>query len=184
MKSVKHHLRRLIGEQRLSFEELATLLTGMKACLNSRPLLPLSDDPEDPAALTPGHFLIGKPLLAVPEPSLEELPVSRLSRWQLVQQIQQHFCRRWSREYLNSLQTRGKWLRDEPPIKTGSLCLVKSEVLPPTQWLLARVVQVHPGPDESTRVATLRTSTSQLLRPVHKLIPRGWTLYVTNTCLF
>ncbi|XP_076660308.1 uncharacterized protein LOC143363629 [Halictus rubicundus] len=171
VKSVKHHLRRLIGEQRLSFEELATLLTGIEACLNSRPILPLSDDPEDPAALTPGHFLVGEPLLAIPEPSLEELSVSRLSRWQLVQQMQQHFWRRWSREYLNSLQPRGKWRRDQAWVKAGSLCLVKNEILPPTQWPLARVVHVHPGPDGSTRVVTLRTSTSQLLRPVHKLIP-------------
>ncbi|XP_076660632.1 uncharacterized protein LOC143363987 [Halictus rubicundus] len=136
-----------------------------------RPILPLSDDPEDPAALTPGHFLVGEPLLAIPEPSLEELSVSRLSRWQLVQQMQQHFWRRWSREYLNSLQPRGKWRRDQAWVKAGSLCLVKNEILPPTQWPLARVVHVHPGPDGSTRVVTLRTSTSQLLRPVHKLIP-------------
>ncbi|XP_076289812.1 uncharacterized protein LOC143213643 [Lasioglossum baleicum] len=53
VKSVKHHLRRIIGEQRLTFEELTTLLTGIEACLNSRPLQPLSDDPEHPAALTP-----------------------------------------------------------------------------------------------------------------------------------
>ncbi|XP_076278391.1 uncharacterized protein LOC143208143 [Lasioglossum baleicum] len=171
VKSVKHHIRRVIGEQRLSFEELATLLTGIEACLNSRPLQPLSDDPEDPAALTPGHFLIGEPLLAIPEPNLDELPVSRLSRWQLVQQLRQHFWKRWSREYLNTLQTRVKWQKNKVLIKVGYLCLVKSEILPPTQWPLARVVQLHPGPDDSARVATVRTSTSQFLRPVHKLIP-------------
>ncbi|XP_076301466.1 uncharacterized protein LOC143219348 [Lasioglossum baleicum] len=171
VKSVKHHLRRIIGEQRLTFEELTTLLTGIEACLNSRTLQPLSDDPEDPAALTPGHFLIGEPLIALPEPSLEELPVSRLSRWQLIQQLQQHFWKRWSREYLNTLQTRGKWRKTKISIKSGFLCLVKSEILPPTQWPLARVVHIHPGPDGSVRVATVRTSTSQFLRPVHKLIP-------------
>ncbi|XP_076236255.1 uncharacterized protein LOC143180421 [Calliopsis andreniformis] len=171
VKSVKHHLRRIIGEQRLSFEELTTLLTGIEACLNSRPLQPLTDDPGDPAALTPGHFLIGEPLTAIPEPSLEDLPAARLSRWQLIQQLQQHFWRRWSREYLNTLQTRGKWKQNKHLIKAGFLCLVKNELLPPTQWPLARVVRVHPGPDGSIRVATVRTSTSHLLRPVHKLIP-------------
>ncbi|XP_076660820.1 uncharacterized protein LOC143364269 [Halictus rubicundus] len=171
VKSVKHHLRRIIGEQRLTFEELTTLLTGIEACLNSRPLTPLSDDPEDPVALTPGHFLIGEPLTAIPEPSLADLPASRLNRWQLVQQMQQHFWKRWSREYLNSLQPRVKWLQDKARIKAGALVLIKSEILPPTQWPLARVVTVHPGPDASIRVATVRTGTSQFLRPVHKLIP-------------
>ncbi|XP_076660198.1 uncharacterized protein LOC143363511 [Halictus rubicundus] len=171
VESVKHHLRRIIGEQRLTFEKLTTLLTGIEACLNSQPLMPLSDDPDGPVALTPGHFLIGEPLTAIPNPSLADLPASRLSRWQLVQQMQRHFWKRWSREYLNLLQPRVKWLKYKAWIKAGALCLIKSEILPPTQWPLARVVNVHPGSDASVRVATVRTATSQFRRPVHKLIP-------------
>ncbi|KMQ86917.1 gag-pol protein, partial [Lasius niger] len=59
VKSVKHHLRRVIGESTLTFEEMSTVLSQIEACLNSRPLLALTDDPEDVSALTPGHFLIG-----------------------------------------------------------------------------------------------------------------------------
>ncbi|XP_029160290.1 uncharacterized protein LOC114932289 [Nylanderia fulva] len=40
----------------------------------------LSDDPDDTSALTPNHFLIGAPLLAVPEPSLTGQSASTLSR--------------------------------------------------------------------------------------------------------
>ncbi|XP_024940200.1 uncharacterized protein LOC112494270 [Cephus cinctus] len=80
VKSVKHHLRRVIGEQTLTYEEMATLLTQIEAVLNSRPLCPLTDDPDDLTALTPGHFLIGNALAIIPEPSLEEIKTSRLSR--------------------------------------------------------------------------------------------------------
>lgn len=107
VKSTKHHLRRVIGEA-LTYEEMATLLTQVEACLNSRPLQPLTDDPDDLAALTPGHFIIGAPLLAVPEPSLTYEKDNTLSRWQLFQKMRDHFWERWTREYLNTLAARPK----------------------------------------------------------------------------
>lgn len=66
VKSVKTHLKRVIGEQRLTYEELYTVLTKKEACLNSRPLHPLSSDPNDLTPLTPGHFLIGDSIMALP----------------------------------------------------------------------------------------------------------------------
>ncbi|KOC59252.1 hypothetical protein WH47_12562 [Habropoda laboriosa] len=120
--------------------------------------------------LTPGHFLIGGPLTALPEPSLEDVPTSRLSRWQLVQQKVQHFWTRWRQEYLHQLQTRSKWTTSKPPLKVGDLCLVTSETTPPSRWPLARVLHVHPGPDNQVRVVTLRTSTNTMKRPVTKLV--------------
>ncbi|XP_076299888.1 uncharacterized protein LOC143218544 [Lasioglossum baleicum] len=61
---------RVIGEHKLTFEEFATLLCRVKACLNLRTIAPLSDAIDDFDALTPGHFLIGHPPTAVPEPTL------------------------------------------------------------------------------------------------------------------
>ena len=59
VKSVKHHLKRVIGESHFTFAELYTVFTQVEACLNSRPLSPLSNDPNDLEPLTPGHFLVG-----------------------------------------------------------------------------------------------------------------------------
>lgn len=58
VKSVKYHLRRCIEHQTLTFEEMTTLLCRIEACLNSRPLAPLSDYLDGYLPLTPGHFLI------------------------------------------------------------------------------------------------------------------------------
>ncbi|KMQ89675.1 hypothetical protein RF55_10667 [Lasius niger] len=90
VKALKHHLRRVIGETKLIFKEMATFLAKIEACVNSRPLQALTDDPEDLDALTPGHFLIGAPLNAIPEPLMLDVPVNQLSRWRLLQQMRDH----------------------------------------------------------------------------------------------
>jgi len=145
VKSTKHHLRRVIGEATLTFEEMTTLLTQVEACLNSRPLQPLTDDPDDLTALTPGHFLIGAPLLAVLEPSLATERDNTLSRWQLLQKMRDHFWERWSREYLQTLACRPKWQKNETGPSVGDLCLLRSETTPPTRWPLARITALHPA---------------------------------------
>lgn len=58
--------------------EFTTLTIQIKALLNSRPLTLLLQDPADVTALTPGYFLIGAPLAAVPEDNLLQVPENRL----------------------------------------------------------------------------------------------------------
>lgn len=69
IKSVKTHMARAIGSQILTLEEFTTLIMEIEAVLNSRPLCPLSTDPNDISALVPGHFLTLEPLTAPPEPN-------------------------------------------------------------------------------------------------------------------
>jgi len=166
VKSTKHHIRRVIGEATLTFEEMITFLTQVEACINSRPLQPLSD-PDDLSALTPGHFLIGAPLLAVPEPSLVDRVDNTLSRWQLLQKMRDHY---WQREYLQALVCRSKWQKSVTGPNVGDLCLLRSEMSPPTRWPLARITQLHTGDDGVTRVVTVRTASSELVRPLVKIV--------------
>ena len=77
MRSTKTHLKRILADRTPTFEEMQTLTCRIEACLNSRPLTPLSDDPESLDVLTPAHFLIGGVLTAVPEPSVLNVNASR-----------------------------------------------------------------------------------------------------------
>lgn len=117
VKSVKYHLKRSFMNTILTFEELTTALATIEACLNSRPLTTISSDPQNPRALTPAHFLVGQELTAIPEPSREDAVLSRLDRWKFTQRITTDFWKRWSREYLTTLQSRNKWRTDSPNLK-------------------------------------------------------------------
>lgn len=169
VKSMKTHLKRTVGNTKLTYEEMSTVLTQIEGCLNSRPLCPITNDINDCTALTPGHFLIGDALLAPAEPLLINEKQHRLNRWQYLQQIQQHYWTRWSTEYLRRLQQRPKWLQQNDKMEIGSLVLIKNERVPPTNWLLARVVEKFKGTDGLTRVVKLKTKDNFLTRSVTKV---------------
>lgn len=68
----------------------------------------ISSDSNDLEALTTGHFLTLESLNAPPKTDLTSVLRNRLSRWQMLTQLQQHLWSRWSREYLHTLHQRSK----------------------------------------------------------------------------
>lgn len=171
VRSVKTHLRRVVGTSVLTYEEYNTVLCRTEAILNSRPLLPMSSDPNDLSVLTPAYFLIGEPLSAPPEPDFASDHQPTLRRWQLVQKLSQDLWKRWSHEYLTRLQQRPKWWRKAPNLTPGRLVLIQDPNRAPLEWRMGRITAVHPGPDGIVRVATLHTAFGEVQRPVAKLCP-------------
>ncbi|KAF0709911.1 Uncharacterized protein FWK35_00027890 [Aphis craccivora] len=156
--------------QVLTYEEFHTLITRIEGILNSRPITPISSDPHDLNALTPGHFLIGQPIHAMPEPDIIGVKINRLNRWQLIRQCHQSYWRRWSHEYLSPLQGRQKWFKLSPNFAVGDMLIVEAPSRPPTEWRLGRITEVHPGSDNVVRVVSVRTQDSVYKRPVVKLV--------------
>ncbi|XP_011167685.1 uncharacterized protein LOC105201388 [Solenopsis invicta] len=87
VKSAKFHMARIIGNAHLTFEEMQTSLCEIEAILNSRPITPLSSDPNNLEYITPGHFLVGTALNSFPYSDLSNVPENRLVRWQRVEQL-------------------------------------------------------------------------------------------------
>lgn len=170
VKSVKHHLTRVIGETTLTFEEYATVLCQAEACVNSRPLCALNDDPTSLTALTPGHFLIGEALVRIPDDQdLRPIPTNRLDRWTHLQKMVQHFWDRWQDEYIGTLINRSKWTTTTRNMEVGDLVIVKDDNLPPLKWKMGRVQEVLPGRDELIRSVIIKTATGIYKRPITKL---------------
>lgn len=172
VKSFKFHLKRIISQSTLSYEEFNTVLIEIEASLNSRPLCVLSSDPNDINALTPGHFLTGGPINSVPEPSLLNINENRLDRWHLLVKMVQDFWQTWSKEYLNELQQRPKnWLTKRDNIQIGDIVIVRDDRLPVSQWILARVKDIHPGDDGIVRVVTVQHKNGETKRAVNRVCP-------------
>ena len=170
VKSLKTHLCRIVGNSRLNFEELTTVLSQIEACLNSRPLgvIPHYND-EGMEVLTPGHFLIGRPIEAVPDHDLSYRPLSTLRRWHLCEALVRHFWRRWQSEYLTSLRKYSKWRNPVRNLEVGDIVVLREDNTMPTQWPIARIVETHQGRDRLVRVVKLRTKNGIYVRPVAKV---------------
>ncbi|KAL4083557.1 hypothetical protein QTP88_028873 [Uroleucon formosanum] len=171
VRSTKRLLVRVIGTHIFTYEEFSTVLARVEAILNSRPLTPASSDPHDLDCLTPGHFLIGQPLLAIPPRSNPESSIKLTQRWKLMDQCHQAFWRRWSAEYLTTLQERSKWTEGVPNLKVNDMVIVVDNQSPPLMWRLGRVLELLPGTDGHVRVVRVMTRLGIVTRPVVKLVP-------------
>jgi len=171
VKSFKTLFYKSTATRKYTFEELSTILARIEACLNSRPLSPMSEDPTDLLALTPGHFLFGGPLLSIVEPEVKGESKTILNRWQHLKSLHQQFRTRWKDEYLKELHKRHKWQVPTENLRVGDLVVIKDDFLPSNEWRLGRIDSVFPGADGNVRVVDIRTTRK---RPVTKvvLLPR------------
>lgn len=72
-----------------------------------------------------------------------------------MQQMLQHFWKRWQRDYLHELQQRQKRRLDPADAPaTGAMVLNKGENLPPLKWSLGRITKTHLGTDGIVRVVS------------------------------
>ncbi|XP_011858073.1 PREDICTED: uncharacterized protein LOC105555658, partial [Vollenhovia emeryi] len=157
VKVAKRRLYTVTKGRVLTFEECSTLLSQIEAIMNSRPLMPLSSDPNDLSALTPAHFLIGDSLIQPAQHDFTEISENRLTHWQNRQRLLQQFWIRFHKEYLNELQPRTKWTASGDNIELNTVVLIKEDHTPPLQWALGRITALHPGQDGVVRVVTVKT---------------------------
>ena len=161
MKSMKLLLTKTVGTHRLTNEELITILTEAEAVMNSHTLTPLDSAPTDGVpGLTPGHTLIGSPLLSLPERVDTDEQLSSHKRWNVCQLLSAGLWRRWSREYIHLLNQDAKWKKIQRDLVPGDVVLLKDQEAFQRSWPLAKILKTNPWPDGPVRVATVQTEKS------------------------
>ena len=102
VKSMKHHLRRVMCNSILNYEDMTTILCQIEQILNNRPLMALRDI----FAITPSMLVNGSRLDAITQPSLQKMDARGhpVKRFRCIQQLLSQFWKRWSSEYVASPQ--------------------------------------------------------------------------------
>lgn len=168
--SVKYHLRRVLGDTKLTTREFDYVLKQIEACLNSRPLWAVSPDGDDVEVLTPGHFFNFQAINTLPRPDLAHIPLNRLNQYQYLYRLYCDFWKMWSNEYLHQLQPRSKWHHKKNNVHEGNIVLIAEDNVPPSRWVAGRIIGTYPGKDGLVRVADVKLANGTILkRPIHKL---------------
>ncbi|XP_071042496.1 uncharacterized protein [Parasteatoda tepidariorum] len=167
--SIKSYLKRVVSYSNLTYGEFLTVLDQVKAMLNLRPLTPLSSDIEDSNILTPGHFLVGRSLTSIVEPTLLNISENRLNLWQKTTKAVQLILKNWGKSHLSTLQQRTQWMFSKQNVKNGNMDILRKENVPTSTWILGSIIQIYPGKDNNIRVVDFRTKCGIFNRTISKL---------------
>lgn len=157
VKIAKRHMTRKLLNYVPTENELRTIMYQVEAIMNSRPISPMSNDANDLIPLTPGHFLIGRPLIGLNTPSVLELNPNRLNSYQQLQHIIQSFWQSFYKDVLNNQQTRNKNKFPERNLKVDDLVILVDDNLPPLKWRTGIIVKTFAGDDGLVRAVEVRT---------------------------
>ena len=104
----------ILGSQQLKVETFKTFVTETEGIPNSRPKAYVSSDNNDEEALTPNHFILRRPHLAL-APLTAKLKTFRKKNFNYTQTLLHHFWKSLQREYTSDIISRANWreLRQE-----------------------------------------------------------------------
>lgn len=179
MGCVKRCLRKVLGNARLTFDELFTVLIEVEGTLNSRPLT-YDYQEEGEEILTPSHLMFGRRIKTMPDEVIEdeeEGETRYTKRFRYLSIRLAHFWNRWRREYLTNLREfhRNKVSDDAKPVQVGDVVTVYEENKKRGEWKMAVVESLIKGKDEVVRGANIRViakgKPTRMSRPVQRLYP-------------
>ena len=168
VKSAKELLRKELLNNRLTFEEMQTVLVEVEQILNNRPLTyAYPNDLE--CCLTPNHLLFGRNL---PYTSNDKSPIDIQFDETYADRVTttiQHFWERWRREHVVNLRETQKLAvknRLQPSPAVGDIVIIHEEKLLRSMWRLGKIEEL-----KGQRGAVILTQKSRLTRPVNLLYP-------------
>ena len=165
-------MRKTLAGKHLSRCELETCIHEVEACINSRPLTYVEDNPDLSNPLSPSHFLIGRSTgfqVHAQEnhsPTTSKLLCEREIVWR---RMLDNFWKLWSDNYIRNLPPVVRNFKSKSNLKTGDVVLVRKENSPRLLWPLGLIVEVFPDEAGNVRTVKLKTSNGFFVRSVQNL---------------
>ena len=178
--SMKRCLRKVLGNAKLSSDELSTVLSEVECTLNARPLTYQYNDLEE--VLTPSHLIFGYRL----SPLSQDINLTDdndnndnhdkvCKRFLYLSKKLSHFWNRWRREYVTDLREFHKLKQTSSiNIAKGDMVLIQEENVKRVLWKTGIVKELIYGKDGQVRGAQIRKAGGKyetLNRPLQKLFP-------------
>ena len=123
---------RLASNRGLSRDEFHTVLAEASSIVNNTPLWSTSQDPNDPAPLTPNMLLTLRENKESFKENYAEIDLLAYGskRYRRVQYLCDQFWIRWRNEYVHNLNKRQKWRQTKASIKKGDIVLMRDKQVP------------------------------------------------------
>ena len=178
VRSTKRCLKKILLRSYLNFEEMQTVLAEITCTLNNRPLTFMYEEPGE-IPLTPNHLLYGRTLDAEQMDSSPnqyvENEINEHSRH--IQQMLDHFWKRWKLEYLTELREHHKQTTaigcDVINVDDG--VIIHNDSKQRGLWKVGVVTELIPSKDGHIRGAKVKYRLNGkdivISRPVNKLFP-------------
>ncbi|XP_038073422.1 uncharacterized protein LOC119741653 [Patiria miniata] len=173
IRTIRKILHAILSEQYMktcqSEEQLRNFMCEVEAVINSRPLTRAPDDPHDLSVITPNSLILLKPDSTLPPGVFSQEDQYSRRRWRQMQYMADVFWKRWTREYLPTLQQRQKWSQPSRNIEKGDVVLIVDNSAPRNSWPMGLVQEVFMDKRGHVRSVKVMTKTSVLVRPITKL---------------
>ncbi|XP_068235508.1 uncharacterized protein [Palaemon carinicauda] len=156
IKSVKRAVLIAIGDSKLTFGEMQTVLFEVADLLNSRPIgIKPGSDCELGSYLCPNDLILGQASSKV-QADMKFVDEKYKDRLEFMQRIVDCFWKKWQRDYFPTLIVRQKWHVDKRNVKPGDIVLVQDSNTIRGQWKLAQVRSVLSSRDHKARDVSVR----------------------------
>ena len=149
-KGIKRTFMKALGDRKLTYNELHTLMCEVANICNERPIGVKPLESEDPEFLSPNSLYLGRCSDRIsagpfqPNGIFTNNPEEAKSRFLLVQAITAQYWKRWIEVYFPTLLIRQKWHVEKRNMKVGDICLLKDSNALRGEWKLVRVSETYP----------------------------------------